>query len=77
MNCARTALCDAATELRSSQADDVPQHPQQWHVWSNVDRAILSIDIERDHLSILVGKSTVGNLLQTADVWTSVPAAME
>jgi len=41
---ARTALIYATSELGSRQANDISQHPQEWHVLRGFDAAILTVD---------------------------------
>src|SRR5437879_5673856 len=49
MNSARTALCNAATELRPGQAYDVAQHPQERHVRGNVRGMRLAVYLQGNH----------------------------
>src|SRR5206468_3517108 len=39
----------AAAELRTGEADDVAQHPQQGHVAGDIDRVGRAVDTQRDH----------------------------
>src|SRR5215475_1209226 len=50
MDRAGAAHPDAASELRSSEADDVADHPQQGRVILGVDRHRAAIDVKRGHV---------------------------
>jgi hypothetical protein len=37
-------LRDAAAELGAGQSQDVPQHPQDWHIVRGIDRFGITVD---------------------------------
>src|SRR5262249_9542248 len=49
MHCTCPAQRDPATELRSRQADNVAQHPQERHVVRNVELLLLTVDRQYRH----------------------------
>src|SRR6266478_5409709 len=49
MDCAGTALSDAATEFRTGQTEDIAQCPPQRHVIRGVNLADLAVDLQLRH----------------------------
>src|SRR5688572_28558564 len=52
MHGARTALTDAAAELRALEIHDVSEHPEQRHVSRDVDRRRLPVDVQCERHSV-------------------------
>lgn len=52
MHGAGTALGHAAAELGAGQVRDIAQDPQQRHVRGDIQRLVLAIDIEGQHVWI-------------------------
>src|SRR5215468_6157341 len=59
MDRAGAAHPDAASELRSSEADDVAEHPQQGRVILGVDRHRVAIDMKRGHAQSPISDQSV------------------